>query len=57
MSWQDRKTLKKIAKTKSAREPNPIFIIIGTEPIEVKCWKYNKDVFKQIEQIEIKLYR
>lgn len=56
MSWRDRTTLKKIANTKAAREPNPIFIIIGTAPIEVKCWRYNMDEYKQIELLEIKIY-
>ena len=56
MSWRDKKTLKKIAKTKSAREPNPIFIIIGTKTNEAKCWKYNKDTFECIESLEIKVY-
>ncbi len=56
MSWLDRKTIKKIAKTETAREPNPIFIIIGTLLTEAKCWKYNKKKYKNIELLEIKLF-
>lgn len=57
MSGRDLKTLKKIAKTKSAREPNPIFIIIGTRPSEAKCWKYNTNVNRHIELLEIEVYK
>lgn len=52
MSWLDRKTIRKIAKTKDAREPNPIFIIVGTIPTEAKCWRYNGE--KNIERLKIK---
>lgn len=54
MSWRDRKTLKKIAKTKDARAPNAVFLIIGTEPEEIKCWRFNSSFRKYIEPMEVK---
>lgn len=56
MSWRDRKTIRKIAKTETSREPNPIFIIIGTIPSEAKCWRFNKKKKRKLEELEIKLY-
>jgi integrative and conjugative element protein (TIGR02256 family) len=56
MSWRDRKTIKKIAKTESTRESNPIFIIIGTILKEAKCWRYNDKKYKNIELLEIRIF-
>lgn len=56
MSCTDRKTIKNIAKTETAREPNPIFIIIGTKISEAKCWRYNEKKDKNIELLEIKIF-
>lgn len=56
LSWRDRRTLKKIAKTKTAREPNPLFIIVGTKRWNLKCWKYIGEKQKKTEVLEVRTY-
>ncbi len=56
MSFADHKTLIKIAKTKSARVPNPIFIIVGTKSYTPRCWRYNGNINPNTELTEIKIY-
>jgi len=54
MGELDISTIAKIAKTPSSREPNPIFVIIGTSPREVKCWRYQKEMKDCLEELEVK---
>lgn len=56
MSFLDRKTICKIAKTETSKETNPIFIVVGTSPFEVKCWRYNENRNNNLEPLKIKLY-
>ena len=48
LSLLDKGTLSKIGRDKNAQICTPIFIIIGTNPIEVKGWKFLEGEF--IEQ-------
>jgi len=56
MSNLDLKTIKKIAKYKSSKTPNPIFIIIGTSESEIKCWMYKKSKESIVVELPIELF-
>ncbi|MGK7391813.1 MAG: Mov34/MPN/PAD-1 family protein [Candidatus Cyclobacteriaceae bacterium M2_1C_046] len=47
LSKKDRSTLKKISSFKPARMKNPIMMIFGTNPLDLKVWIYNSDLKKK----------
>ncbi len=42
MSEKDKNVLEAIAKSKEARMPHPIMLILGTSPLEFGCWTLMK---------------
>lgn len=54
LSALDKSTLKKISDYKLARLPEPLMIILGTFPVELKCWKYKKKAFAKYQELIIR---
>jgi integrative and conjugative element protein (TIGR02256 family) len=54
LSELDKSTLRKIANYKPARLPKPLMLILGSQPLELKCWKYDSGrlVYNQFQKIE-----
>lgn len=45
LSRRDKTTLKTIAEYEPARLPEPLMMILGTYPFELKCWRYKHTRF------------
>jgi len=56
MSKLDRKTMRRIVNKKTSMQANPIFLIIGTSPFEVKCWRYEELKKNNLNRLKIKLF-
>ena len=47
LSARDKKTLRNISAFKPSRLPEPLMIILGASPFQIKAWVYNpKQIFK-----------
>lgn len=53
LSEQDKITLKDIADFAEAQIARPIMMVIGTEPFEIKCWKYISQRNLKLQRIKI----
>ena len=51
LSNQDKSTFRKIAQFKEAKISKPIMMILGTEPQEIKCWRYVHRYRFQIQEV------
>ena len=41
LSSIDLTTLQNIARHKTSGTPEPVFLIVGTNPLKLKCWRYS----------------
>jgi integrative and conjugative element protein (TIGR02256 family) len=56
LSHRDKLTFAKIANHKPARLPNPLMVVVGTEPFKIKIWSLRKGLFGRNEIIECILH-
>lgn len=53
ISEKDKNVLEIIAKSKEARMPHPLMLIIGTSPLELGCWTYLKSRLGRKEFVRV----
>jgi len=56
VSQLDFKTLKEIAFCPTSGTQNPIILILGTDPLDIKCWMYSNDSKSEIEDVLIRIW-
>jgi integrative and conjugative element protein (TIGR02256 family) len=55
LSERDKKTLRNISSYKPSRLPEPLMIILGSMPFELKAWLYKPKFISAYQKVEIKI--
>lgn len=56
LSDLDKSTIRKISSYEPSNLPDPLMMILGTLPFEMKCWRYRKTkTFKKGSFVELKI--
>lgn len=53
LSKRDKKTLQNISVFKESRLSEPLMLIFGTAPLELKCWIYRPSLFNDYQTVKI----